>query len=91
MDSYPSSLRKCFGATVVAAVTMPSMSFCEHCEGQRFDRARVLRALRQVQRELRASRAGATSERVIIAALSAIRDLDIPHLEFEPEDDVVVH
>jgi hypothetical protein len=67
------------------------MSFCEHCEGQRFDRARVLRALRQVQRELRAARAGAHSERAIAAALSAIRDLDIPHLELEPEDDVIVH
>lgn len=67
------------------------MSFCEHCEGQRFDRARVLRTLRQVQRELRASRAGAKCESAIAAALNAIRDLDIPHLEFEPEDDVVVH
>ena len=27
-----------------------TMSFCVHCEGQRFDRARVLRALRQVKR-----------------------------------------
>jgi hypothetical protein len=67
------------------------MSFCDHCEGQRFDRARVLRALRQVQRELRASRAGAKCDRAIAAALNAVRDLDIPHLEFEPEDDVVVH
>jgi hypothetical protein len=67
------------------------MSFCDHCEGQRFDRARVLRALRQVQREMRASRAGVTSDRAIAAALNAVRDLDIPHLEFEPEDDVVVH
>ena len=67
------------------------MSFCEHCEGQRFDRARVLRTLRQVRRQLRAARAGAKCEGVITAALNAIRDLDIPHLEFEPEDDIVVH
>lgn len=67
------------------------MSFCEHCEGQRFDRARVLRALRQVQRELRAARVGAACENALAAALHAVRDLDIPHLEFEPEDDVVVH
>lgn len=73
------------------AVTMPSMSFCEHCEGQRFDRARVLRALRHVQRELRASRSATSGERAINAALNAVRDLDIPHLEFEPEDDTVVH
>ena len=31
------------------------MSFCEHCEGQRFDRARVLRTLRQLHKELRAT------------------------------------
>ena len=34
------------------------MSFCEHCQGQRFDRARVLRALRQVRQELRANGGG---------------------------------
>jgi hypothetical protein len=67
------------------------MSFCEHCEGQRFDRARVLRALRQVRRQLRAARAGAKCEGAITAALDAVRDLDIPHLEFEPADDVIVH
>ena len=67
------------------------MSFCEHCEGQRFDRARVLRALRQVRRDLRATRQGAKCETAIAAALDAIRALDIPHLEWEPEDDVVVH
>jgi hypothetical protein len=67
------------------------MSFCEHCEGQRFDRARVLRVLRQVQRELRASRAGARCEGALARALDAVRELDIPHLEFEPEEDTVVH
>ncbi len=29
---------------------------CEHCEGQRFDRAQVLRALRAVRRTLRGQR-----------------------------------
>lgn len=67
------------------------MGFCEHCEGQRFDRARVLRALRQVQRELRAAPAGATCDGAITAALNAVRDLDIPHLELEPDDEIVVH
>jgi hypothetical protein len=67
------------------------MSFCEHCEGQRFDRSRVLRALRQVRRDLRASAAGAQCDGAITAAINAIRDLDIPHLEFEPEEDTVVH
>jgi hypothetical protein len=68
------------------------MSFCEHCAGQRFDRARVLRALRQVRRELRGKRGGEKCDGVIVAALDAIRGLDIPHLEFEePDPDVVVH
>jgi hypothetical protein len=65
------------------------MSFCDHCEGQRFDRARVLRALRQLQKDLREGRRpspGATLD----LALKAVRNLDIPHVEFvEPEDEVV--
>ena len=68
------------------------MSFCEHCAGQRFDRARVLRALRQVRRELRGKRGGEKCDGAIVAAMNAIRALDIPHLEFEDVDtDVVVH
>lgn len=65
------------------------MSFCDHCEGQRFDRARVLRALRQLQKDFRDGRresAGAALD----LALKAVRGLDIPHLEFvEPEDEVI--
>ena len=34
------------------------MSFCEHCQGQRFDRARVLRALRKLREDLRAAQGG---------------------------------
>jgi len=65
------------------------MSFCEHCEGQRFDRARVLRALRQLRRELRGTdKPGAEA---LSAALHAIRTMDIPHLELEDETDEVVH
>jgi hypothetical protein len=67
------------------------MSFCEHCEGQRFDRARVLRALRQVRKDLRAARQGAKCDAALVAAMNAIRDLDIPHLEWEPEEDAVIH
>ena len=67
------------------------MSFCEHCEGQRFDRARVLRALRQVRKDLRAARHGAKGDAAIVAAMNAVRDLDIPHLEWEPDEDAVVH
>lgn len=65
------------------------MSFCEHCEGQRFDRARVLRALRQLRRELRSTDRPAAE--AVSAALHAIRTMDIPHLELEDETDAVVH
>ena len=60
------------------------MSFCEHCEGQRFDRARVLRLLRELRRELR-GKERARFEPGIQAAIEAIRSLDIPHLELEDD------
>lgn len=66
------------------------MSFCDHCQGQRFDRAQVLRTLRQLRRELRAT-GGAQCDGALVAAIQAVRDLDIPHLEFEPEVSPVVH
>jgi hypothetical protein len=44
-----------------------------------------------VRQELRASRTGAKCDGAIVAAINAIRALDIPHLEFEPDEDVVVH
>jgi hypothetical protein len=65
------------------------MSYCEHCEGQRFDRARVLRALRQVRQDLREGKcptAGALDR-----ALEAVKALEIPHLEWEDEGDHIVH
>ena len=67
------------------------MSFCEHCEGQRFDRARVLRALRQLRRELRTGKERRRTDDVLDLALRAIRELDIPHMEFIDEGDEVVH
>lgn len=68
------------------------MSFCEHCQGQRFDRSRVLRQLRELQKEMRTA-GRPQCEGVILAAINAIRDLDIPHLEPEEDfgDDVIVH
>jgi hypothetical protein len=66
------------------------MSYCEHCEGQRFDRARVLRALRQVRKELRTG----TCENPVVAldtALRAVKALDVPHLEWSDEADEIVH
>jgi len=62
------------------------MSFCEHCAGQRFDRAQVLRALREARRNLpRRGRAGADA--ALDSAMKAVRALEIPHLEsFEDVD-----
>ena len=57
-----------------------SMGFCEHCEGQRFDRAQVLRALRELRRELRGKNRDKL-EPGILAAIETIRSLEIPHLE----------
>jgi hypothetical protein len=66
------------------------MSFCEHCEGQRFDRARVLRALRQLRRDLRtADRPKA--RQALDLALKAVKALDIPHVEIVEESDGTVH
>jgi hypothetical protein len=67
------------------------MSFCEHCQGQRFDRARVLRALREVRSAWREKHGGGKTDAALAAALNAVRALDIPHLE--PDDDYgeVVH
>jgi hypothetical protein len=56
------------------------MGFCEHCEGQRFDRARVLRALRELRREMR-QKSRAKMDAGIVAAIETIRSLDLPHLE----------
>ena len=66
------------------------MNYCEHCQGQRFDRARVLRALRQVREDLRREGARQADEALALA-LNAVRALEIPHLEPEDEDDQVVH
>ena len=65
------------------------MSYCEHCEGQRFDRARVLRALRKVRRELRYADRRACE--ALDRALAAVKDLEIPHLEWEDDGYEIVH
>ncbi len=65
-------------------------NFCEHCQGQRFDRARVLRALRQVRTDLR-RRSDPSSEEAIVLALRSVMALDVPHLEPEEDDSPVVH
>ena len=62
------------------------MSFCDHCEGQRFDRAQVLRALRAARKRMRESQADRCVDQSFAAAIEAVRCLEIPHLE---EDDFV--
>ena len=63
------------------------MSFCEHCAGQRFDRAQVLRALRETRRKLRSQRTPYTADEVLALAIHSLRTLEIPHLELV--DDVM--
>ena len=64
------------------------MSFCDHCEGQRFDRAQVLRALRAVRNQLRDTKTSAEAQQVIALAIETVRTLEIPH--FDTFDDEVV-
>lgn len=63
------------------------MTFCTHCQGQRFDRAQVLRALRAERKRLRESTTTCSADETIALAIEAVRALDIPHLE--PLDEVV--
>jgi hypothetical protein len=69
------------------------MSFCEHCQGQRFDRAQVLRALRETRKKLQRSNTTCSADESLALAIEAVRTLEIPHLE--PFDEVaegeVVH
>jgi hypothetical protein len=67
------------------------MSFCEHCDGQRFDRAQVLRTLREVRRNLRAAHCGKKVDDALATALKAVASLEIPHLYVEPEGGEVIH
>ena len=66
------------------------MDYCEHCEGQRFDRARVLRALRQLRRQL-PNAARLDGDEAIRLALRALLELDIPHLDVIDLEDEIVH
>ena len=66
------------------------MSFCEHCEGQRFDRAQVLRVLRAARKNVRKH---SRADEALCTAIKAVRALEIPHLEHfdEPADEQIVH
>lgn len=68
-----------------------TMSFCDHCEGQRFDRAQVLRTLRQVRKQMCGVRRGEKTAAALDAAIRAVRALDIPHLDVEEPADHIIH
>ena len=68
------------------------MGFCEHCEGQRFDRAQILRLLRATRRQLREQNRIAEAEEVLTMTINTVRALEIPHLEsFDDIADEVIH
>ena len=66
------------------------MSYCYHCEGQRFDRARVLRELRRVRKDLRSKKCS-TPEGALELALQAVKALEVPHLEWDDDPGPIVH
>jgi hypothetical protein len=68
-----------------------AMNYCEHCQGQRFDRARVLRALRHLRDDLRRSGRGSSVDKALVLAMNTVRGLEIPHLEVDQEEGQVVH
>ena len=66
------------------------MSFCEHCDGQRFDRAQVLRVLRATQKNINHQKDKEISvDDALHLVIMAVRNLEIPHLEML--NDTVVH
>ena len=69
------------------------MSFCDHCEGQRFDRAQVLRVLRATRKRLRKSATAYSADQTLAFAIEAVRGLEIPHVELVDElvEGQVVH
>ena len=69
------------------------MSFCEHCAGQRFDRAQVLRTLRATRKRFRDEVEPCSAVEALDAAIQAVRRLELPHLEplDEMGDDTVIN
>ncbi len=57
------------------------MGFCDHCEGQRFDRAQVLRILRATRKRIQKLDVPCSAEQTLALAIEAVRALEIPHLE----------
>ena len=69
------------------------MSFCDHCQGQRFDRARVLRALREARKQLRQLDKDCSADVALGSVIEQVRKMEIPHIEWidDVQDSEVVH
>ena len=68
------------------------MEFCEHCAGQRFDRAQILRVLRATRRQLQGRNQLTNTDDVLAMAINVVRSIEIPHLETLDEiQDEVIH
>jgi hypothetical protein len=69
------------------------MSFCDHCQGQRFDRARILRALREARKQLRQTDTGCSADVALGSIIETVRKMEIPHIEWidDVTDSEVVH
>ncbi len=69
------------------------MAFCDHCAGQRFDRAQVLRTLRATRKRIQTERTECTGLEAIDLAIQAVRALETTHLELLEDmgDDTVIH
>ena len=70
------------------------MSFCEHCQGQRYDRAQVLRTLRTLRRTLGSERKRRAVCDALDEAIRSVRKLELPHferLDDEVADGEIVH
>ena len=69
------------------------MAFCDHCAGQRFDRAQVLRTLRATSKRLRTEGSERTGLEAMDLAIQVVRALETTHLELLEEmgDDTVIH
>ena len=69
------------------------MSFCDHCQGQRFDRARVLRVLREDRKQLRQADIDCGTDVALGSVIEKVRKMEIPHIEWIDEigDSEVVH
>jgi hypothetical protein len=61
------------------------MSFCDHCQGQRFDRARILRALREARKQLQQTDSGCSADVALGSLIEKVRKMDIPHVEWFDE------